>query len=92
MKSLSLFLEMRGNALDQKWLDAKKPVITKDGRNAIIEKIDYSSVPNKLIGKVSVNDELFDFEWDDSGICLKASDKMGNSCKPSEKDNLVKAY
>lgn len=92
MRSLSLFLEMRGGALDQKWLDAKKPVMTKDGRNAIIEKIDYSSVPNKLIGKVSVNDNLFDFEWDDSGICLKAADKMGNACKPTENDNLVKAY
>jgi hypothetical protein len=92
MRSLSLFLEMRGGVLDQKWLDTRKPVITKDGRNAIIEKIDYSSVPNKLIGKVSVNDNLFDFEWDDSGICLKASDKMGNACKPTENDNLVKAY
>lgn len=92
MKTLKLFLEMRGNAIDQKWIDSKKPVITKDGRNAIIEKIDYSSVPNKLIGKVSVNDNLFDFEWDESGICLKASDKMGNDCKPSENDNLVKAY
>lgn len=92
MKTLQMFLEMRGNAIDQKWLDAKKPVMTKDGRNALIEKIDYSNVPNRIIGKVSDNDKLLNYEWDDSGICLTASDKMGNSCKPEEKDNLVKAY
>ena len=50
-----------------------------------------SEVPNKILGKVKYNEDLFEFEWDENGICLKATDQRGNPKKPDESDNLVKA-
>ena len=41
--------------------------------------------------KVKYNEDLFDFEWDENGMCLKATDQRGNPKKPDESDNLVKA-
>lgn len=93
MKSLVQYImEMRGNKIDDNWLNSKKPVITKDGRNVLIEKIDYSEVPNIIYGKVASNDQSFDFKWDDTGKCLEAKDKIGNPCAPDDNDTLVKAY
>ena len=33
---------------------------------------------------------MVDYEWLDSGSCVKALDRMGNPKKPSEADTLVK--
>lgn len=98
MKSLSTYInnniiyEMKGNKIDDNWLNNRKPVMTKDGRNVLIEKIDYSEVPNIIYGKVAANDKVFDFKWDDTGKCIEAQDKIGNPCAPDENDTLVKAY
>ena len=84
--------EMKGNKIDDNWLNNRKPVMTKDGRNVLIEKIDYAEVPNIIYGKVAANDKVFDFKWDDTGKCIEAQDKMGNPCAPDDNDMLVKAY
>lgn len=83
--------EVRGKPIDDYWLNNKKPVMTKDGRNVLIEKIDYSHNPNIIIGKVSENDKLLDFKWEDDGTCTEAQDKFGNPRDVDENDNLVKA-
>lgn len=84
-------IESRGDPVDEQWLNDEKPVMTKDGRPAIIEKINYDEVPNIIIGKVKWNDKLLDYEWNDVGMCMKALDGFGNPKKPHESDNLVKA-
>jgi hypothetical protein len=50
-----------------------------------------SQVPNIILGKVKFGEELFDYEWDENGICQKALDQRGNPKQPTENDNLVKA-
>ena len=86
----SFIMETKGDPIDEQWINDDKPVMTKDGRPAIIEKVNYDEVPNIITGKVKWNDTLLDYEWDDSGICLKALDRLGNPKKPDEADNLVK--
>lgn len=102
MKDLSLYIienikdnqisESKGQSINQRWLDSKKPVMTKDGRNVLIEDIDYSVVPNIIKGKVAWLNKSYDFEWNDTGECINAQDKMGNPCAPNHKtDDLVRA-
>lgn len=86
-----LVLELKGNKIDDNWITNRKPVMTRDGRPVLIEKIDYSEVPNIIIGKVSNDDKIFDFKWNDDGTCIFAQDRMGNPCSPTENDRLVKA-
>ena len=84
--------ETKGDPIDEQWLNDEKPVMTKDGRQAIITKIDLDEVPNIIHGKVRIKDDkLQDYEWNDIGICLKAIDNFGNPKKPDASDNLVKA-
>lgn len=93
MKSLKYYLqESKGQSINQQWLDSKKPVITRDGRNVLIEKIDYSEIPNVIYGKVAWKEQSFDFKWDDTGKCIEAADKMGNPCAPAAADDLVRAF
>ena len=92
MKKLSDYiLEVKGDLIDDQWIQDEKPVQTKDGRQVIITKINYEEVPNIIIGQVKRGTKLFDYEWDDSGMCIKALDRMGNPKKTEESDNLVKA-
>lgn len=92
MKTLSQFIQEQNNeSIDDQWLNDEKPVKTVDGNQVIITKIDMEQVPNIIYGKVKFGEELFDYEWDDNGICQKAVDQRGNPKKPSENDNLVKA-
>ena len=92
MKRLSNYInEMKGDLIDDQWIQDEKPVMTKDGRQVIITKIKYDEVPNIIIGQVKMGTKLFDYEWDDTGMCTKALDKMGNPKKPDQSDNLVKA-
>ena len=56
MKSLSNYIndniiyEMKGNKIDDNWLNNRKPVMTKDGRNVLIEKLLHlPSVPTLLL-------------------------------------------
>lgn len=84
--------EMRGQHIDVQWINDEKPVMTKDGRQAIVTELDVSEVPNIIRGKVKMKDgELQEYEWNDIGVCLKAIDNFGNPKKPDESDNLVKA-
>jgi len=92
MKDLKTFVfEQKGEPIDDQWIQDEKPVMTKDGHQVIITKIKYEEVPNIIMGQVKMGTKLFDFEWDDSGMCTKALDRMGNPKKPEEADNLVKA-
>ena len=76
MKSLEEFiLERRGKLINDQWINDEKPVMTKDGRQVIITKVDLSQVPNIIKGKVKMDDKLYDYEWLDNGVCQKALDK-----------------
>ena len=91
MKKLSEYiLEVKGDPIDDQWIQDENPVQTKDGRPVIITKVNYEEVPNIIIGQVKMGTKLFDYEWDDSGMCIKAIDRMGNPKKPDQSDNLVK--
>lgn len=84
--------EMRNDPIDDQWIQDEKPVMTKDGRQVIVTSVDYEQVPNIIKGQVKMGTKLFDYEWDDSGMCTKAVDKMGNPKKSDESDNLVKVH
>lgn len=92
MKSIvDYIIEARGDMIDDQWLNDEKPVITADGRQVIITKVDYSEVPNIIYGQVKMSDKLFDYQWNENGLCIKALDKMGNPKKADDADKLVKA-
>lgn len=92
MKTLQNFInERKGALIDEQWLNDEKPVMTKDGRQAIITKIDFKQIPNIIIGKVKHEEDLLEYEWDENGVCMKALDRRGNPKKPDENDRLVKA-
>lgn len=92
MKKLSEIVnESKGQPIDDQWLNDEKPVMTKDGRQAIILDINFKEVPNIIKGQVKIKNELFDYEWLDDGTCIKALDRFGNPKKTSQTDNLVKA-
>ena len=58
MKSLEEFIvEQKGDDIDEQWLNDEKPVMTKDGRQVMITKIDYDKVPNIIKGKVKWNEK-----------------------------------
>ena len=93
MKSLEEFiLERRGKLINDQWINDQKPVMTKDGREVMITKVDLSEVPNIIHGKVKLkNDKIGDYEWNDKGICVKATDIYGNPKRPDQNDTLVRA-
>ena len=82
--------EKKGDNIDDDWLNSKKSVMTKDGREVKILNIDYSQVPNIISGQVNDNDNLLDYQWKDTGICIKSQDKYGNPKMPDDNDILVK--
>lgn len=91
MKDLRQYIsEQKGDVIDDQWIQDDKPVMTKDGRPVIITKIDYDEVPNVIHGQVKMDDKLFEYEWDDAGICIKSVDRFGNPKKSEMSDNLVK--
>jgi len=89
MKSLKEYIFEHGK-IDQTWIDNEKPVITRDGRQAIILSVDISKVPNILKGQVKVDDRMCDYTWDDQGKCITATDIYGNFKQPNDNDTLVK--
>ena len=92
MKNLKDYiLETKGENIDDQWINDEKPVMTHDGRQVIITKVDMKEVPNIIHGKVKWNEDLLDYEWNDDGTCIKALDRLGNPKKPDEADKLVKA-
>ena len=92
MKSLKERLnEVKGENITSQWINDEKPIMTRDGRQAIILKVDMSEVPNILVGQVKMQSQMFDYKWDDSGKCSKAGDSMGNPKKADESDDLVQA-
>ncbi len=92
MKSLKERLnEVKGENITSQWINDEKPIMTRDGRQAIILKVDMSEVPNILFGQVKMQSKMFDYKWDDSGKCIKAVDSMGNPKKADESDDLVQA-
>ena len=91
MKKISdIIKESIGERIDQYWIDNEKPVMTKDKRQAIILDIDISKVPNIYKGQVKIDNKMCDYQWDDTGKCILATDKLGNNVKPDENDDLVK--
>ena len=92
MKALEQYIkEQKGDPIDDQWINDEKPVMTKDGRQAIILSINMKEIPNILIGQVKINDKMVEYNWLDDGICIKAVDRFGNPKKPDVNDNLVKA-
>ncbi len=92
MKSLTQYInEKKGDNIDDQWIQDEKPVMTQDGRQVIVTKVNYEEVPNIISGQVKMGTKLFDYEWDDTGMCVKALDQYGNPKKSDESDNLVKA-
>lgn len=92
MKNLEEFInESKGQPIDDQWINDDKPVMTHDGRQVIIKKVDYEKVPNIIYGKVKMKEKLFDYEWNDDGSCIKALDQLGNPKKADQADKLVKA-
>lgn len=92
MKHLTdIVLEHVGQPIDDQWINDEKPVMTKDGRQVKVLSVDMTKVPNVVLGQVVVDDKVFNYEWNDDGTCIKATDSLGNSSKPSDDDNLVKA-
>ncbi len=89
--ALQKYFEQKGEPIDDQWLNDEKPVMTKDGRQVIVTKIDLDEVPNIIHGKVKIQSKLVEYEWLDDGTCQKAIDQFGNPKKPVEADNLVKA-
>ena len=93
MKKISEFLNTNKNEpVDDQWLNDENPVKTADGRQAIILDIDMKKVPNVIKGQVKMKTKLLDYEWQDDGVCIKATDQYGNPKKPTEDDNLVKDF
>lgn len=84
--------EVRGQHIDMQWINDEKPVMTKDGRQVLVTKVDLEQIPNIIHGQVKMKDDnTQEYEWTDIGICMKAIDNFGNPKKPDESDNLVKA-
>lgn len=91
MKKLSdIINEVKGDPIDMQWINDEKPVITKDGRQAIVLNVDLNEIPNLIKGKVKIGDDLIEYEWIEDGTCIKAIDRNGNPKKTSENDKLVK--
>lgn len=92
MRSLiDLLCEVTGGSINQYWLDNDKPVMTKSGLKVKVKDIDYSKVPNEVIGEVVVNGNTQEWRWQDNGVCVQAKDAMGNNRLPDENDTLIKA-
>lgn len=92
MKKLKEFInETKGNRIDDQWINDEKPVMTKDGRQVIIKRVNMDEVPNVIVGEVKWKDKLFEYEWLEDGTCRKAIDSLGNPKKPDDSDKLVKA-
>lgn len=93
MRNLKEYIlnEQKGDNIDDQWIQDEKPVMTKDGRQVIITNIKYDEVPNIIVGQVKIDTKLFEYEWDDTGMCVKALDKYGNPKRSDTSDNLVKA-
>lgn len=92
MKKLKEFInETKGQKIDDQWINDEKPVMTKDGRQVIVKRVNMEEVPNIIIGEVKWKDKLFEYEWLEDGTCRKAIDSLGNPKKPDDSDKLVKA-
>ena len=91
-KLTDMLMEVTGGNIDQYWLDNKKPVMTKSGLRVVVKDIDYSKVPNEVIGDVETADgKTQEWRWLDNGTCVQAKDLVGNNRLPDENDQLVKA-
>lgn len=82
--------ESIGSPIDAAWIDNENPVQTKDGRIAVVLDIDISKVPNVLKGQVKNGVNMTDYEWNDDGTCISATDERGNPIRPADEDTLVK--
>jgi len=93
MKTLQDYiLEHKGDPIDEQWINDERPVMTKDGKQVMITKVDLSEVPNLIHGKVKLqNNKVVEYIWNDKGVCVKATDQFGNPKRPEENDTLVRA-
>lgn len=91
MTGLEEFInEMLGDPVDAQWLNDKKPVMTRDGRSAVVVSVDYSVVPNVIHGQVVQKEQSFPYTWNEDGTCITAKDIYGNPKQPDKNDDLVK--
>lgn len=90
MKTLTNYIYEENKPIDDEWITSERPVMTADGRQVIITKVDYDQVPNVIIGSVKMGEKLYEYEWNDTGSCIKAIDRNGNPKKPMISDTLVK--
>lgn len=92
MKTINDYInEAKGLNVDEQWINDEKPVMTNDGRQVIVLKLDISKVPNLIIGNVKMKEKLFEYKWELNGKCVFALDNLGNPKRPTISDNLVKA-
>lgn len=92
LSDISQIVEKRGDPIDEQWINDEKPVMTADGRQVIVTKVDIEQVPNIIVGKVKMKDgKLQEYEWTETGICTKAIDNFGNPKRPESGDKLVKS-
>ena len=91
IRLIDMICEVTGGSITQYWLDNEKPVMTKSGLPVKVKDIDYSKVPNEVIGDVVVNGKTQEWRWQDDGTCIQAKDAMGNNRMPDANDRLVKA-
>ena len=92
MKSLSnLIKEHKYQPIDDQWINDEKPVMTADGREVKILSVDLKQVPNVIIGQITSDGHVYNFQWEDTGKCIHAEAKLGNPVKPTDDDKLVKA-
>jgi len=92
LSDISQVNEKRGDDIDEQWINDEKPVMTADGRQVIITKVNIEEVPNVIIGKVKMKDgKLQEYEWTELGTCIKAIDNFGNPKRPDKSDKLVKS-
>ena len=81
------------NKLDMEWINNDKPVITKGGIEAKITDVDYSEIPNRLLGTVYYSEGPQDgWVWDEDGKCITCKDKYGNGYRPGDDEILLKKF
>lgn len=92
MENLSDFINRPQSDIDIQWINDKKPLQTYDGRKVTLDRVDYSVVPNEIIGSIKYdNGNTGQFKWSETGKCLLAHDNLGNPYKPNNSDLLMKS-
>lgn len=83
--------DKNSDSLDMDWINNDKPVITKSGIEAKIDRVDMTKVPNQLHGTVYYNEgPVSGWVWDETGKCIYCKDKYGNGYRAGDEETLLK--